>query len=148
MKAESLLRLAKEVFSHLGVDTPEMGAIELEQRSGGGSLIAATALEDVRIASPCPGDWNEMVGGEQVRHRASRELNVHDVSEMTREEAEGLINKEGGRVCIDFPTFEFCIRNGKNNLRAEEYDLANEMLSRSDIVTIAKGIFEPGIIIR
>jgi hypothetical protein len=60
-------------------------------------------LARVRVAAPCKADWDEMRGGDRVRfcHRCS--LNVYNLSEMTRREAERLVTRtEGERLCVRF----------------------------------------------
>lgn len=57
-------------------------------------------LEDVRIASPCRASWRKMKGDDRVRNCAKCELNVYNISEMTREEAAELIANTEGRLCI------------------------------------------------
>ena len=60
-------------------------------------------LENVRIASPCPKRWDDMVGGERVRFCRECSKNVYNLSEMRQEEAENLLKThEGGRVCLTF----------------------------------------------
>ncbi|MCA9279781.1 MAG: hypothetical protein H6815_09365 [Phycisphaeraceae bacterium] len=58
-------------------------------------------LEDIRIASPCPMNWDEMVGDDRTRFCEMCKLHVHNISGMTRDEATQLIrNAEGDRLCI------------------------------------------------
>ncbi len=57
-------------------------------------------LEDIRIASPCPADWDAMYGDERKRFCGECELNVYNLSGMTREEAEALVMNAGGRLCV------------------------------------------------
>lgn len=60
-------------------------------------------LENIKIASPCAADWNEMVGDERQRHCGACKLNVYNLSGMSRAEAENLIFKsEGNRLCVRF----------------------------------------------
>lgn len=59
-------------------------------------------LNSVRIASPCSSDWSAMYGGERKRFCAECNLNVYNLSDMTREEAEDLLIKSEGRLCIRF----------------------------------------------
>lgn len=59
-------------------------------------------LENVRIASPCSADWNEMYGSEQKRFCGDCKLNVYNLSGMTRTEAEALIMNAEGRLCVRF----------------------------------------------
>lgn len=60
-------------------------------------------LDDVQIASPCPVPWDSMTGDERVRFCPQCQLNVFNLSAMTREEAEAIVRqREVARVCIGF----------------------------------------------
>lgn len=59
------------------------------------------ALERIRVASPCPAKWEDMIGDDRVRFCGSCAKNVYDLSAMTRDEAEAfLAEKQGPGVCI------------------------------------------------
>ena len=57
-------------------------------------------LDAVTIASPCTGPWNSMAGDHRKRFCGQCRLHVHDVSAMTRREADALIESAGGRCCL------------------------------------------------
>lgn len=59
-------------------------------------------LDHVRVAAPCPANWDEMYGTKRVRFCAECQLNVYNLSEMTRREAEELIASAEGRLCVRF----------------------------------------------
>lgn len=60
-------------------------------------------LDRLSIASPCSADWNQMVGDERRRFCGQCRLHVHDLSRMTRDEAQSLLQQAGqGRVCVRF----------------------------------------------
>ena len=59
-------------------------------------------LENVRVASPCQTSWEKMQGDDRVRHCQECKLNVYSLSEMTRKDAERLIAKSEGRLCVRF----------------------------------------------
>lgn len=60
-------------------------------------------LNDIRIASPCPADWEKMVGDERVRHCAECNLNVYNLSAMTERQVQELIEDgRGKRLCTRF----------------------------------------------
>ncbi len=59
-------------------------------------------LNKIKIASPCPANWNEMYGDERKRHCAECKLNVYNLSDMTRQEAENFLINSEGRVCVKF----------------------------------------------
>jgi hypothetical protein len=60
----------------------------------------AVSLEVIDIARPCPADWDEMRGDNQVRFCKHCSLNVYNLSAMTREAAERLVAEREGRLCI------------------------------------------------
>jgi hypothetical protein len=59
-------------------------------------------LDNVRVASPCNADWEQMVGNDRARFCGQCNLNVYNLSSMTREEAERLIGNTEGRLCIRY----------------------------------------------
>jgi hypothetical protein len=64
---------------------------------------ALPVLESLRVASPCPARWEEMIGDERMRFCGTCAKNVYDLSAMTREEAEAFVERHGGQgVCVTF----------------------------------------------
>jgi hypothetical protein len=60
-------------------------------------------LSNIRVASPCPADWEKMVGDERVRHCAECNLNVYNLSAMTERQVQELIaGSRGKRLCTRF----------------------------------------------
>jgi hypothetical protein len=59
-------------------------------------------LNHVRVASPCKADWDQMIGSEQVRFCGQCSLNVYNLSGMSRDQAESLIVRNEGRLCVRF----------------------------------------------
>ena len=59
-------------------------------------------LNNVRVAAPCPADWDSMYGNERVRFCEQCQLNVYNLSEMSRAEAEELIGRADGRLCVRY----------------------------------------------
>lgn len=59
-------------------------------------------LNNIRIASPCQADWNDMYGDNRKRFCGDCKLNVYNLSGMTRDEAETLIMNTEGRLCVRF----------------------------------------------
>lgn len=57
-------------------------------------------LDNVRIASPCSANWNEMYGDERRRFCSDCKLNVYNLSQMTQGEAENFLINSEGRVCL------------------------------------------------
>jgi len=59
-------------------------------------------LDTVRIATPCEGNWDEMVGDHRVRHCELCNRNVFNLSGMSRQAAEAMLTNTEGRVCVRF----------------------------------------------
>lgn len=59
-------------------------------------------LENIKIASPCSQDWNEMIGTQRKRFCGECKLNVYNLSGMSRTEAENLLLNSEGRLCVRF----------------------------------------------
>lgn len=66
--------------------------------------VSLGVLEQVRIASPCSMRWEEMraVDGDRIRHCAGCDLDVYNLSGMSREDAESLVLSRAGRgrLCV------------------------------------------------
>jgi hypothetical protein len=58
-------------------------------------------LDDVEVAAPCKADWDQMIGSERVRFCGQCNLNVFNLSAMSRVEAESLIARTDG-LCVKF----------------------------------------------
>ncbi len=84
--------LARELFS-----------VEAQLRAGASRPPRLPLLSDVRVASPCGADWEEMVGDEKVRFCLSCEKNVFNLSGMGADEAERLLaERAGGTICVRY----------------------------------------------
>jgi len=59
-------------------------------------------LGNVQVAAPCKADWDQMIGSERMRFCAQCNLNVFNLSGMTRSEAESLIARNEQRLCVRF----------------------------------------------
>ncbi|MCU1277921.1 MAG: hypothetical protein JWM53_1467 [bacterium] len=57
-------------------------------------------LENLRIATPCQADWDDMAGDDRVRFCGRCEKNVYNLSAMTRDEAQALVGDREGRMCV------------------------------------------------
>ena len=80
-------------------------AKELAQIEGRlGARRVLPMVDQVKVASPCNADWNEMMGDDRVRFCLSCEKNVYNLSAMPREDAEALLQARmpGGEVCVRF----------------------------------------------
>lgn len=59
-------------------------------------------LPNIRVATPCRADWNEMIGDERVRHCAHCDKDVFNLSAMTREQAEAVVIGHAGDLCARY----------------------------------------------
>lgn len=59
-------------------------------------------LDNIKIASPCSQNWNEMIGTERKRFCGECKLNVYNLSGMTRIDAQTLLLNSEGRLCVRF----------------------------------------------
>ncbi len=61
-------------------------------------------LHTIKVASPCHADWDEMKGDDQARFCGTCRKNVYNLSGMTEDEAQALVNRLEGRLCVRFYT--------------------------------------------
>lgn len=59
-------------------------------------------LENIRIASPCSANWDEMAGEERKRFCALCSLNVYNLSGMKKYDAENILKLSEGRLCVRY----------------------------------------------
>lgn len=59
-------------------------------------------LNNIHIASPCSADWAGMIGTERKRYCGECKLNVYNLSGMTMTEAEDLLTRSEGRLCVRY----------------------------------------------
>lgn len=59
-------------------------------------------LQNVRVASPCPKRWDELVGDDRTRYCVECNFNVFNLSDMTADEAAELIRSAEGRLCVSY----------------------------------------------
>ncbi|HMJ07829.1 MAG TPA: hypothetical protein VK468_02420 [Pyrinomonadaceae bacterium] len=59
-------------------------------------------LDNLKIASPCSAAWNEMYGTDRKRFCGECKLNVYNLSGMTRDDAEQLLESSEGRLCVRY----------------------------------------------
>ena len=59
-------------------------------------------LKNVKVASPCSAEWDQMIGDERKRFCGSCQMNVYNLSGMTKNEAENLLIQSEGRLCVRF----------------------------------------------
>ena len=73
------------------------------------------SLDIIQVQSPCSESWDQMSGSEQTRFCAGCQRHVHNLSQMTRDEAERLICDAAGRLCVRFE------RMADGNVRTLDY---------------------------
>ena len=59
-------------------------------------------FDNISVAFPCPANWDEMFGDDRKRFCGDCKLNVYNLSDMTRREAENLLINSEGRLCVRF----------------------------------------------
>jgi hypothetical protein len=59
-------------------------------------------LSHVRVAAPCRADWERMRGNERVRFCDQCSMNVYNLSNMTKKDAEALLLSTEGRLCVRY----------------------------------------------
>jgi hypothetical protein len=64
--------------------------------------VRSNPLDYVKVASPCPADWEAMIGDERVRFCGQCQLNVYNLSGMSKREAEALVTNTEGRLCVRY----------------------------------------------
>ena len=62
-------------------------------------MTPAFDVDTLRVASPCPKAWDDMVGDDRVRFCDQCSLNVYNLSELTPAETQNLITSSGGKLC-------------------------------------------------
>lgn len=64
-------------------------------------MLSKSALDSIKIASPCRSNWDDMTGDDRKRFCDLCQLNVYNVSSMTRAETEALLtNSDSDSVCL------------------------------------------------
>jgi len=59
-------------------------------------------LDKIEVKSPCSQDWEEMRGSDKVRFCSHCDLNVNNLSAMTRKEALRIAREADGRLCVRY----------------------------------------------
>jgi len=62
-------------------------------------MKAAFNLDHLRVATPCPRAWDDMLGDNRVRFCNHCHLNVYNLAELTQKETQRLISSSGGKLC-------------------------------------------------
>jgi hypothetical protein len=66
------------------------------------SPMKKSPLTHLKVAAPCQAEWKWMWGTEKVRFCGQCHLNVYNLSAMTTEQAEDLIRRTEGQLCVRF----------------------------------------------
>lgn len=66
------------------------------------SIRTLPQLDSIRVAAPCPVSWADMTGDDRVRQCSTCRQSVYDLSAMTRPDAESLIRRTEGRLCVRY----------------------------------------------
>jgi hypothetical protein len=59
-------------------------------------------LDNLSVAAPCQASWEAMTGDARVRFCGQCQKNVYNLSTMTTADAEALLLKTEGRLCVRF----------------------------------------------
>jgi hypothetical protein len=63
---------------------------------------ASIVLAQIHVASPCRASWDDMNGDDRVRHCRQCAKNVYNLSGMRRADAEALVARMEGNLCVRF----------------------------------------------
>lgn len=63
---------------------------------------AESFLNTIEVASPCDANWNEMTGDDVARFCGACNKNVYNLSSLTPHEAQALIEKKEGKLCVRY----------------------------------------------
>jgi hypothetical protein len=110
-RLEEARRAAAEAWSHqariagLEQDLAAVDALLAEEQAAS----SASLLDNVRIASPCQVNWDDMIGDDRVRFCGQCTKNVYNLSALPQEDAEELLRvarareaQDGEGVCVRF----------------------------------------------
>lgn len=107
--------------------------------NGYASLTPIPLLQSVRVASPCNAVWEDMkaVEGERVHFCMGCQKNVYNLSAMSQGEAEGLLRRHEGRLCVRyFQRYDGTVLSGDCPIGAQAVGMG--LIRRS---VIAAGLF-------
>lgn len=54
---------------------------------------------ELKISSPCPKSWDDLVGDNRIRYCGQCRLNVYNLAEMPKAEVDALVRSTEGRLC-------------------------------------------------
>ena len=105
-------------------------------------------LDRLYVAKPCTADWNAMTGNERVRFCDHCQLNVYNLSALTRSQAEELIAQSEGRLCTKF------YRRADGTILTQDCPVGLRALTRrasktaSAVFSALLSLFVPGVTAR
>src|SRR3954463_596766 len=59
-------------------------------------------LDLIEVQSPCKMDWEKLSGSQRQRYCEHCHLHVYDLTSLNEDEAQALICREAGRMCVRF----------------------------------------------
>jgi hypothetical protein len=81
----------------------ELLAVDGRLHAGAAPKRALPMLDRIQVASPCNASWDDMVGDERVRFCLQCDKNVFNLSAMSREDAERLLEERAsGELCVRY----------------------------------------------
>lgn len=103
--ADDDLRRRERELSSVAKDRARLEAelADVRRRLGESGRRALPLLDRLEVAAPCSASWDDMVGDEVTRFCGACEKDVHNLSAMTRDEAEAFLRaRAGDDVCVRF----------------------------------------------
>jgi hypothetical protein len=76
------------------------------------------SLDRIQLSSPCSEDWDAMIGNDQIRFCSHCDLDVYNLSALTRKDAERLVAESKGQLCVRY------VRNINGQIVTENSDRA------------------------
>ncbi len=73
-----------------------------DERLEGKTVSKKRFLEQIEVKNPCSEDWEQMRGNAEVRFCSHCNLNVNNLSALTRREALKIVRKSKGRICVRY----------------------------------------------
>ncbi len=86
------------------------------------------------IPAPCDADWDSMIGNERMRFCEHCNLQVTNLSNLTRQEAVRLVARSEGRLCVRF------VRRSDGSIAAKQSEKKLHQISRR-VSRLAAGAF-------
>ncbi|HLY08589.1 MAG TPA: hypothetical protein VKW04_04685 [Planctomycetota bacterium] len=54
---------------------------------------------ELKISSPCPKSWEDLIGNDRIRYCGQCQLNVYNLAQMRPAEVDALVRRTPGRLC-------------------------------------------------